>query len=328
MLIDVWLFAVRGLGDTFRIVLDAPLALAIITPLTLVGACFHELGHATACRKGGARPGVIGVGLYLWWLVMFNDLTDTYRLDRRSRLRADLGGVYFNALFIVAIYVAYLATGFEPLLVVILVANFDIAAQFWPFVRLDGYYVISDLAGVPDLFPLIKPVLRSTLRRDRPEPAVARLRPRVRQIVTAWAITTVVALTLTFGWLITAGPGLARDALSALSGQRQVAAAALESGGTLTKITALAELALLALPVGGAVLTTGLLAVAGVGWVRRRRAATFRRQTPGRPPSLPPSASHPVRSFVPAKATFNGVSWRDWDAVVAWSARYEPKRGD
>jgi len=160
VLIDVWLFAVRGLGDTFRIVLDAPLALAIITPLTLVGACFHELGHATACRKGGARPGVIGVGLYLWWLVMFNDLTDTYRLDRRSRLRADLGGVYFNALFIVAIYVAYLATGFEPLLVVILVANFDIAAQFWPFVRLDGYYVISDLAGVPDLFPLIKPVLR------------------------------------------------------------------------------------------------------------------------------------------------------------------------
>ena len=33
----------------------------------------------------------------------------------------------------------------------------------YPVIRLDGYYLVSDLTGVPDLFARIGPVLRGLL---------------------------------------------------------------------------------------------------------------------------------------------------------------------
>jgi hypothetical protein len=39
----------------------------------------------------------MGVGIYLVWPAFYTDVTDAYRLPRRSRLRVDLGGLYFNA---------------------------------------------------------------------------------------------------------------------------------------------------------------------------------------------------------------------------------------
>ena len=298
--VDVWLFGTRGVQEIFGVVLDDPLVLAIVTPLSLLGACFHELGHATACRKGGARPGVIGVGAYLWWFVMFNDLTDTYRLDRRGRLRADLGGVYFNVVFVVGLFAAYLATGYEPLLVVMLFAHADIAAQFWPFVRLDGYYVMSDLTGVPDLFGMVRPVLRSAVRRGAVDPALAGLRPRVRWVVTAWVVSTVLALGSLCVWLAVAGPALARDALAALLRQVDEVGVAFASGDLADRALAVTELVLLGVPVVGAVLTAGFLLLAGVRALGDRRVdpRTWSRRAG---PALDDDA----------------ISWRDWDAVVA-----------
>jgi putative peptide zinc metalloprotease protein len=88
------------------------------------------------------------VGLYLLWPAFYNDVTDSYRLSRRGRLRADLGGVYFNRVFVVAVAAVYGLTGFEPLLVVIVLQHLAVLEQFLPFLRLDGYYVVSDLVGV------------------------------------------------------------------------------------------------------------------------------------------------------------------------------------
>ena len=46
--------------------------------------------------------------------------------------------------------------------------------QLIPVVRFDGYYVLADLAGVPDLFARVGPVLRS-LRPGHPtDPRVTR----------------------------------------------------------------------------------------------------------------------------------------------------------
>jgi hypothetical protein len=58
----------------------------------VASAAFHECGHATACRYGGARPGNIGVGSYLVWPSFFTNVTDSYRLDQAARIRTDLGG--------------------------------------------------------------------------------------------------------------------------------------------------------------------------------------------------------------------------------------------
>ena len=94
----------------------------------------------------------MGVGLYLVWPAFYTDVTDSYRLDRRSRLRVDLGGIYFNAIFAVATAVTSVAVGWDALLLVVAAQLYLMIRQLIPIVRFDGYHVLADLVGVPDLF--------------------------------------------------------------------------------------------------------------------------------------------------------------------------------
>src|SRR4051812_8651154 len=77
------------------------LTLALIG-LTLLSGMFHECGHATACRYGGARPGQMGVGLYIIWPALYTNVTDAYRLDRARPFRPDLRRGFFQATFLAA----------------------------------------------------------------------------------------------------------------------------------------------------------------------------------------------------------------------------------
>src|SRR5207244_2054557 len=90
-----------------------------------------------------------------------------------------LGGVYFNALIMLATLGIYLVTDLEVLIFVILLLQFEMLHQFLPFLRLDGYYVIADLTGVPDIFARIRPVLASLLPGRRPAGLVTYPRPPI-----------------------------------------------------------------------------------------------------------------------------------------------------
>ena len=62
-----WLFVVHGIAQSLRAVLYDPLFILLLLGLIVVSAAFHECGHATACAYGGARPGKMGVGVYIVW---------------------------------------------------------------------------------------------------------------------------------------------------------------------------------------------------------------------------------------------------------------------
>src|SRR5918993_4775585 len=143
--LDIWLFFVHGLVGSAQEVLYQPELFVVVVGLAVLATVFHELGHATACHYGGAKPGRIGVGIYIVWPIFYSDLTDSYRLGRIGRLRADLGGVYFDVIFALAIAGAYFLTGAEWLLLLVLLQQLDMLFQFMPFLRLDGYYIVSDL---------------------------------------------------------------------------------------------------------------------------------------------------------------------------------------
>ena len=108
---------------------------------------------------------MIGVGIYLVWPSFFTNVTDSYRLSRTGRLRTDLGGLYFNAIFILALAGLYAATSAEVLLLVIAVTHLEMLEQLLPFVRFDGYFIVSDLVGVPDLFARVAPIVKSVCPR-------------------------------------------------------------------------------------------------------------------------------------------------------------------
>ena len=138
--------------------------------MTVFSAGFHEFGHAAACRYGGATPGAMGTGLYLVWPAFYTDVTDSYRLGRAGRLRIDLGGLYFNAIVAVAMFVVWLVTGWDALLLILATQLLQMVRQLAPMVRFDGYHVLADLTGVPDLCHRIGPTLRGLLPRPGTTP--------------------------------------------------------------------------------------------------------------------------------------------------------------
>lgn len=204
--LDGWLI-VHGIGGGVREIIRVPTLMLALMGVTFASLLWHELGHATACSYSGAQPGRIGVGIYLIWPAFYTDVTDSYRLGRTGRLRTDLGGIYFNGLFSLVAMGAFIATRYAPLLVLIAGQQIIMLDQFTPWIRLDGYHVVSDLIGVSDLFERIRPILAS-LRPGRPShPRVTELKPWARTAVTVWVLTTIGALTALLAVLVLkAGP--------------------------------------------------------------------------------------------------------------------------
>jgi putative peptide zinc metalloprotease protein len=303
--VDYWLFAVHGLGAGLQEVLHDPAALLAVLGLTLVSAAFHECGHATGCRSGGARPGVIGVGLYLVWPSFFTNVTDSYRLSRAGRLRTDLGGVYFNAVFILALAGLYAVTSAPILLLAIALIHLEMLEQLLPVVRFDGYFILSDLAGVPDLFARVTPVLRSLLPAGRQDPRVAGLRRRARIVVTCWVLCVIPLLSLTVGYLLLHLPAINRALWRAASAQAHLMIAAAAGHHYAAAALDAAGAALLTLSLAGS-------AYIAIGLARRVGSASLRW-----------SAGRPARRVLAAAATLACLAtlagyWTVQDQFHGW----------
>ena len=172
--------------------------LLAVFAITVVSAGFHEFGHAAALRRGGGTPGAMGAGLYLVWPAFYTDVTDSYRLGRGARLRTDLGGLYFNALVALAMFGVWAAVGWDGLLLVIATQILQMLRQLPPMLRFDGYHLLADLTGIPDLFHRIKPTLAEPVAdATGAAPRRAMLKPWARAVVTLWVLLVVPLMLLT-----------------------------------------------------------------------------------------------------------------------------------
>lgn len=272
---DWWIFFHVGVAQALRQVIYHPgLFLPLLAAITLAAA-FHEIGHASACRYGGARPGRMGCGLYLAWPAFYTDVSDAYRLGRRGRLRTDLGGVYFNVVIILICTAVYLANGnLEALLLLIVIEHMEIAHQLLPVIRLDGYYIVADLTGVPDLFARIGPIVRSLAFWRATDPQVTPLKRWVRAAVTAWVLVVVPLLILE---LLIVLIHLPRILASSWDSAKQLARGsdrAFRAGRVLEGLSDAVQILVLAIPVAGILLMIEQLLRKGSAWAWR---ATRRR---------------------------------------------------
>lgn len=273
---DAWLGVTGGLSAGLRTVIGQPALALALFGLTVLSLLFHEFGHAAACRYGGARPGRIGVGIYLVWPVFFTDVTDSYRLPRTGRLRTDLGGVYFNGLVALAAGTGYLASGYHPLLIVVATQQVLIIDQFIPWVRLDGYHIVSDLIGVSDLFTRIKPVTTSLLPGRPPDRRVTDLKPWARVAVTVWVVTTVLALTGMAVLVVTHASRYLVQYWQSLVTQWHLIGAGMRTGDAVDGLGGLLGVLMVLLPIAGTTLLY-LLVCRGVGrFLAVRQAAPSR----------------------------------------------------
>jgi putative peptide zinc metalloprotease protein len=294
----------KGLASATSQALQSPELLLLVFALAIASAGFHEIGHASACRYGGATPSGMGAGLYMVWPAFYTDVTDAYRLPRRDRLRTDLGGLYFNSIVAVATMGIWLLWRVDALLLLIAIQLIEMVKQLSPVIRADGYHILADATGVPDLYAHILPTLRRLLPWRRNEPSA--LKGRARLLVTAWVLIVVpVLLSLLFGAIILFPRLIATawqsgsDIVSRIPGET-------ESGDVVGLLTALVRLLALSLPVLGTVLMSQKL-----GRSLLSKARTWSSGRPLRRTAL----------VVVASAVACGAAWAWWP-----SGQYEPIR--
>jgi putative peptide zinc metalloprotease protein len=236
-----------------------PALTLVLLTLLVLSMAFHEIGHVTACRYGGARPGDMGVGLYLVWPALYSTVTDTYRLGRVGRLRTDLAGVYFNAIFMAVLTGLYLRTDAAWLLPGILLMHVQAAQQFLPSIRFDGYYMLADLAGVPELFNYVGPVLRSLVPGRPAHPRVQELRPRSRRLIVLWVTVTVPMLLFYLVTFLLVVPRVLPVVWDVLLDYQSRMEAAVRAGDVTTVALSVFQLLLILLPWVGAALVVAML---------------------------------------------------------------------
>ncbi len=117
----------------------------------------HELGHAFAAKHLGLRVPRMGVALMCFAPVLWTDVTESWKLPRRSdRLLIDMSGVGAELILatIASLIWALLPPG-EAKSAMLTLAGVTwlatLAVNANPFMRYDGYYILSDYWEVPGL---------------------------------------------------------------------------------------------------------------------------------------------------------------------------------
>jgi putative peptide zinc metalloprotease protein len=136
--------------------------MALIYPTMLI----HELGHIAACSKYKLKPGGIGFGFYFILPVMYAEITNIWMGNKEQRIITNLGGIFAEVLYAVILSIVYLISQSPVCLFASLSISIFLLWEFNPFVRFDGYWLLSDLTNTPNLLLKSKQVLSKVMRRS------------------------------------------------------------------------------------------------------------------------------------------------------------------
>jgi putative peptide zinc metalloprotease protein len=128
--------------------------LMVFVVLSNLVSILHECGHGIALHHYGGSAREIGSRFVLGWPCWYCDITESYLLPRlRQRLAVIIAGPFVQAA--ACAFLVLLARSPEPHLVVLRRAAALLGVlsvlNFFPLIRSDGYYLLTELAGMPNL---------------------------------------------------------------------------------------------------------------------------------------------------------------------------------
>lgn len=184
-----------------------PEGLALILVALVFVKLAHELGHAYQATALGCRVPEMGVAFIFATPFPYTDVTDAWRLtDRRQRFQIDSAGIRVElALAVLGLFLwSFLPPGSARTIAfavccVSIVGS--LAINLNPFMRFDGYHLLSSMMGVDGLqersFALGRWHIREVLFRPRmPCPEV--MPRRKRALLIAYAYSTWIYRLVTF----------------------------------------------------------------------------------------------------------------------------------
>lgn len=188
-----WTHFSATLVDTFSL----QGALGYAAALTFVKV-LHELGHAFTAKRKGCRVPTMGLAFLVMWPVAYTDVNEVWKLpQRRDRLAVGAAGIVTELVIAAWSTLAWslLPDGTLRSMVFLLATTWisTVLVNASPFMRFDGYFLMSDYLDFPNLhnraFALARWDLRERLfALNEPKPEDL---PATRQrglIIFAWLV--------------------------------------------------------------------------------------------------------------------------------------------
>jgi putative peptide zinc metalloprotease protein len=179
-------------------------ALALMFAKTL-----HELGHAYTATRYGVRVAHMGVAFLVMLPMLYTDTGESWKLtDRMQRWRIAAAGMSAEFALAAAATLGWSLSSDGPLRNTL----FFLATTSWlvtlainasPFMRFDGYYLLSDALDFPNLHDRAGALARASMRRlllgwQEPDPET--VSPKLRRSLVSFAyVTWVYRLTVFLG---------------------------------------------------------------------------------------------------------------------------------
>lgn len=166
MLLQQWDIFTHSVVDLF-----SPAGLLGFAFALVLSKSLHEMGHAVVATRQGVRVAHMGVAFLVMWPMLYTDTSESWRLrSHQQRLYISIAGVS------VELALAGLATFFWAILSDGLLrdATLYLATTAWivslainisPFMRFDGYFILSDVLGFPNLHERAGALAKVRLRR-------------------------------------------------------------------------------------------------------------------------------------------------------------------
>lgn len=118
---------------------------------------FHEFAHAITSKYYGCGVSSMGIALVIFWPILYTDTTQAWSLHQKyKRILISSAGV-ISEIYLAAICTVlwlFLPDSTFKSVIFIISSTAWIASLFInlnPFMRFDGYFVLSDLVGIPNL---------------------------------------------------------------------------------------------------------------------------------------------------------------------------------
>jgi len=167
-----------------------------------VSLLFHELGHCAACERFGIEHGEIGVGVFFVYPVFYADVGPCWFASRLRRAVVDAAGIYLQLIVSSIICLIWFFTGARLARLFVYSTLLCTIVNLNPFLRMDGYWLLADLLGLPSLYRASNDVLthaiKCAIRLVKPrgrasEPPETLRRPRWMLLVVAlYAVSSIV----------------------------------------------------------------------------------------------------------------------------------------
>lgn len=144
----------------------AGFALALIVSKTL-----HELGHALVATRLGVRVAHMGVAFVVLWPMLYTDTGESWRLrHHRQRLAISVAGIATEVGLagLATLAWALLDDGLLRQSMLYLATTgwiLSLALNVSPFMRFDGYFILSDILNFPNLHDRAGAMAKAWMRR-------------------------------------------------------------------------------------------------------------------------------------------------------------------